>query len=249
MSGLGRRGEGRTPGEARFFFEREAVNYATHYYESPDPVTRTLKQQRLDLLACLVRECVRPPARVLDVGCAEGHVEAVLPPDLDMVVLDLAVGRVATALVRIPALRGVAGDGAVLPFRDGAFDLVICSTTLDHLPDPFAGMRELARVVRPAGHVLVALDNRFKLFKRRIRVNEPTIDPNAHFNRLDYWKFRRLIRGTRLVPIHVAAFGFPFRTYERWVRRWPALKPWLDQVGARWPALSYEYHALLRKGP
>ncbi|MGH7406777.1 MAG: hypothetical protein ACREKF_02055 [Candidatus Methylomirabilales bacterium] len=91
MSGLGRRGEGRTPGEARSFFERDAVNYAAHYYESSDPVTRTLKQQRLDLLACLVRECVRPPARVLDVGAAEGHVEAVLSPDLDMVVLDLAV--------------------------------------------------------------------------------------------------------------------------------------------------------------
>ncbi|MGH7407776.1 MAG: class I SAM-dependent methyltransferase, partial [Candidatus Methylomirabilales bacterium] len=179
MSGQTRRGEGRTPAEARAFFEHEAVDYAAHYYGSTDPVTRTLKQQRLDLLARLVRECVRPPARVLDVGCAEGHVEAVLPQGLDVVGLDLAAGRVVLARNRAPGLLGVAGDGVALPFQAGIFDLVICSATLDHLPDPFTGMGELARVLRPAGHLLVVLDNRFKLFKRAIRVNQPAIDPNA----------------------------------------------------------------------
>lgn len=247
MTDRARRGEGRAPAEARAFFEQEAVDYATHYYGSTDPVTRTLKQQRLDLLGRLVRECVRPPARVLDVGCAEGHVEAVFPPGLEVVGLDLAAWRVAAARGRNPSLQGVAGDGLALPFRERAFELAICSATLDHLPDPFTGMRELARILRPAGHLLVTLDNRFKLFKRRIRVNELTIDPNGHFNRLDYWKFRRLVRGTGLTPVRVAAFGFPFRTHERWVRRWPLLRPWLDRVGGRWPALSYEFHILLRK--
>jgi SAM-dependent methyltransferase len=46
-----------------------------------------------------------------------------------------------------------------LPFRDGAFDRVMCQGSLDHFADPAAFMREAARVLAPDGRVVIALAN------------------------------------------------------------------------------------------
>lgn len=42
--------------------------------------------------------------------------------------------------------RFVVGDAQYLPFKDGAFDYLICSHTLEHLDDPAAALREIERV-------------------------------------------------------------------------------------------------------
>jgi demethylmenaquinone methyltransferase/2-methoxy-6-polyprenyl-1,4-benzoquinol methylase len=54
-----------------------------------------------------------------------------------------------------PQLRFVAGDAARLPFRSGVFDAVTISFGLRNLTDPDAGLREMARVTRPGGRLLV----------------------------------------------------------------------------------------------
>lgn len=46
-------------------------------------------------------------------------------------------------------------DVTRLPFRDGAFDVVICYHVLEHVPDDAAAMAELARVLAPSGLALV----------------------------------------------------------------------------------------------
>ena len=42
-----------------------------------------------------------------------------------------------------------------LPFADSTFDCVTCGWVLEHLPDPAPGLRELARVLQPAGKLLL----------------------------------------------------------------------------------------------
>ena len=49
-----------------------------------------------------------------------------------------------------------AGDAEAIPFRDGAFDLVVGHAFLHHLPDPRAALAEIRRVLRPGGALLVA---------------------------------------------------------------------------------------------
>ena len=105
--------------------------------------------------------------QVLDVGCGLGRfTERTLrygPPELTVHATDLALPMLLRARKRIGVqrVRYVACDLTRLPFRSGQFDAVICGWVLEHLPDPTAGLRELARVVRPGGrlYVLVTEDS------------------------------------------------------------------------------------------
>ena len=88
--------------------------------------------------------------RVLDVGDSSGYLSA-FDDSLDIVVVD--VHLVDDPL---PGTVRVAGDGSRLPFPDGAFDAVVSSDALEHVPPParVAFLSELARVSRDL--VLVA---------------------------------------------------------------------------------------------
>lgn len=53
-------------------------------------------------------------------------------------------------------LRTAAGDAEQLPYADGTFDLVVGHAFLHHLPDYAAAIREMTRVLRPGGALLIA---------------------------------------------------------------------------------------------
>ena len=62
------------------------------------------------------------------------------------------------------------GIGEVLPFKDGTFDRVVCMSSLDHYADPAKGMREMARVLKPDGRVIIAVVNYHGLSCRASRL-------------------------------------------------------------------------------
>jgi len=49
----------------------------------------------------------------------------------------------------------VAGDAGALPFRDGSFDVVTCRTAAHHFADVGAALRQIHRVLRPGGALLL----------------------------------------------------------------------------------------------
>jgi SAM-dependent methyltransferase len=67
----------------------------------------------------------------------------------------------------------VAADARHLPFADGAIDFVLSPSTLDHFADPSdlgRSLRELARVLKPDGRLIVTLDNRQNIFDPLLRL-------------------------------------------------------------------------------
>ncbi len=93
---------------------------------------------------------------VLDLAAGTGTSAAPLADrGVRVVACDLSLGMLAEGRARRPDLAFVAGDALALPFADEAFDAVTISFGLRNVPDVDAALREMFRVTRPGGRVVV----------------------------------------------------------------------------------------------
>jgi len=98
----------------------------------------------------------RPGERILDLAAGTGtSSQPFADRGAEVVPCDFSLGMLAVGKRERPRLPFVAGDGTRLPFADGTFDAVTISFGLRNIVDPLAGLRELRRVTRPGGRLLV----------------------------------------------------------------------------------------------
>jgi SAM-dependent methyltransferase len=97
----------------------------------------------------------RPHARILDVGCGTGYNLGLLARHGASFGLDLnARGLEHARVVGRPIMRA---DTARLPFADGTFDLVTSFDMMQCIPTDREAVREMARVTKPGGVVVVSM--------------------------------------------------------------------------------------------
>jgi demethylmenaquinone methyltransferase / 2-methoxy-6-polyprenyl-1,4-benzoquinol methylase len=98
----------------------------------------------------------RPGERVLDLAAGTGTSSLPFADAGALVVpCDFSQGMLAVGKRNLPSLPFTAGDGTRLPFADGSYDVVTISFGLRNLVDPDAGLREMLRVTRPGGRLVV----------------------------------------------------------------------------------------------
>ena len=113
---------------------------------------RVLKPSAFDVAGC---------KRILDAGCGNGrhckHIIRRADADAQIFAFDLSQRMLKRANRRVKGNRVhyVAADLLRLPYSDGFFDAIVCGWVLEHLPDPRPGLRELTRILRPGGKLLL----------------------------------------------------------------------------------------------
>jgi SAM-dependent methyltransferase len=92
-------------------------------------------------------------ASILDAGCGSGRVLDELARFGDVTGVDLNPSAVAAAWSRGHNVTRARVEE--LPFPDSTFDLVTCLDVIEHTPDDLRALRELVRVTRPGGYLLL----------------------------------------------------------------------------------------------
>jgi SAM-dependent methyltransferase len=121
-------------------------------------------------------ESLAPARHALDLGCGDGAVSGAVPAD-SLTLGDVSAVALTRARARLPeaAVAELEPD-APLPFGDGAFDLVVCTETLEHVRDVQLLLSEIRRVLEPGGRLAVTTPAN----RRRIVAPDP-LSPHLRF--------------------------------------------------------------------
>src|SRR3989475_9539012 len=136
------------------FVARVYENIAWFYDLTFGPV---LHPGRVDAIE---RMGIRPGDRVLEVGVGTGINAALYPSDCSVTGVDFSSSMLEKARERV-ARKGVRNvrllqmDAANLKFADDTFDIVYAPYVISVVPDPVAVAREMRRVCRPGGRIII----------------------------------------------------------------------------------------------
>jgi ubiquinone/menaquinone biosynthesis C-methylase UbiE len=132
-------------------FGANAARYAMSSYHQTSP----------DLAAMVAAAVLDGSERLLDVGTGTGHTALAFASHVAEVVgLDLTTAMLEQAR-RLAREQGATntrfelGDAMALPYPDASFDVVACRVCAHHFADSPAAVREMARVLRPGGQLLL----------------------------------------------------------------------------------------------
>ena len=111
-------------------------------------------------VTALERMGIAPGARVLEVGVGTGINLGMYPRDCNVTGIDFSASMLEQARERVAKkhlgnVRLLEMDAAALRFADDSFDIVYAPYVISVVPDPVAVAREMRRVCRPGGRIVV----------------------------------------------------------------------------------------------
>lgn len=186
----------------------------------------SLGNDRLWRTAVLRAVAPKRGERILDLAAGTGTSSmAFVPSGAHVVAADFSKGMIAEGRRRhgdVPNLEFVQADATDLPFGDGEFDAVTMSFGLRNVNDPRRALRELRRVTRPGGRIVVC---------------EFSHPPSRAFNALyRFYNDRVLPVVAKAVSSNAEAYDYLNESIRDWPDQ-PTLARWMRDSG--WDEVAY----------
>lgn len=168
--------------------------------------------------------------RVLEIACGRGGFTAVLGSraaqvigaDFSMAALQIARKKSMQNGQNSALIALAQADAQNLPFADGSFDAIISCETIEHLPDPLAALKEMARVCRAGGLMYLTTPNYFNAMGlyyiyARLRHRRATPGADQPFDRAFLFpEIRQMLQraGWKIIRSDGTVHQFPFPCRE-----------------------------------
>jgi ubiquinone/menaquinone biosynthesis C-methylase UbiE len=146
------------------FFDQNVADYEAKHYGHDVRTFMTVRQRRVIELVDELK--LSKGSAVLDAGCGPGYLLEVLARrGFQVSGMDGSSRMLESAEVRLRAAQAEfpftlkQGDIERLPFEDAQFDLVLSTGVIEYLQGDANALREMHRVLRPGGHLVLPVTN------------------------------------------------------------------------------------------
>jgi len=215
-------------------FDKESSSWGDRY----DRPARTLSQLDVTVRLAVANRMVKAADRtasphpfILDLGCGTGEgTSRIYAEGMTVIAADLSTEMVRTAVRRFPVLQGCVADAAGLPFESERFDIVQSLGVLEYIGPYERAVRELRRVLKPGGTLVISVPNRHSLFRRLRRMERFMTAPLRRLRarrkgdtgwEVQQWSLGEAVRllqasGFNVVDVHFMTYGLLLPAAESW---------------------------------
>jgi glycosyltransferase involved in cell wall biosynthesis len=156
----------------------------------------------------------QPPAKVLDIGCSGGRLAAFMR-EAGHHVTGVDYIEVPGVRDRVDVFHQADLSTGIPPEVGIGFDVVVAGDIIEHLPRPTETMKEIRRVLRPGGQVLLSVPNfghwypRFRVATGQFGYDRRGILDDTHLRFFSRASLRRLVRKTGFDLLEERSTGLP----------------------------------------
>lgn len=156
--------------------------------------------------------------KFLDAGCGLGYFSKVaVSKNASVTGIDIGDKLIDKCIKAVREANFIEGAVTQIPFKDKFFDIVLCTEVIEHVEEPIKAVRELFRVVKPGGYIIITTPN--KIYKplfdmlsfskiRRYQGNENWMYP---------WSLRKIIKdeGGKIKKEKYFNFIYPNKIFDQ----------------------------------
>lgn len=165
------------------------------------------------------------PKKILDLGCASGHITNLIKKKFkvaEVFGIDVSKLFIEYAKKKYKNIKFICADGHKIPFPDKYFNLVVCTETLEHVLSPKIVMKEIKRVLRDDGEIIIEMDSGSFFFSivwyLWKKIGRGKVWKDAHISYFNKMKLKTLINQTGFLITNEVNFNFGMAVFFKAIK-------------------------------
>lgn len=136
----------------------EKEKYYLDYLKKTDRFPQSVYHKAKHAMASKMFNSITPGSKVLDAGCGIGNITGKYCDEYSIFGVDEQSDAIEYCQNTYSG-KYVQADLSALPFEDNFFDLILFLDAIEHLDKPIFALKELSRVLKPKGSILICTMN------------------------------------------------------------------------------------------